>query len=368
MKKIVTIIGARPQFVKAAVLSRLIRTEKWNDKFTEILVHTGQHYDQNMSDVFFTDMEIPKPDYNLNIGSGTHGKMTGQMLISIEEVLLKEKPDILLVYGDTNSTLAGSLAASKLHIPVIHVEAGLRSFWKYMPEEQNRILTDHISDFLFCPTATAVENLKKEGITKGVYNVGDIMLDANLFYQDKLQKEKEQGIDRLEKIKALNFDIKNNDFILATVHRAENTDNIDKLKNIIDAFNSIATNIVLPLHPRTRKIITENNFKLNSNVIVIDPVGYFEMLDLELRCKCIITDSGGVQKEAYFMKKPCITLRDQTEWVETVESGWNTIAGTEKDNIINRYNKLRKPESHIEFYGKGETGSKILMTLYKNLI
>lgn len=361
--KIVTIVGARPQFVKAAVLSRLIRSSEWNDKFTEILVHTGQHYDQNMSEVFFTDMEIPRPDYNLNIGSGTHGKMTGQMLIKIEEVLLKEKPDIVLVYGDTNSTLAGALAASKLHIPVSHVEAGLRSFWKYMPEEQNRILTDHISDYLFCPTKTAVHNLEKEGVTKGVYNVGDIMLDANLFYQQKLQKEKEQGINKYENIKGLGTETIQNDFILATVHRAENTDNPEKLKNIIDAFNSINTNIILPLHPRTRKILAENGFQLESHIKVIDPVGYFEMLELELKCKCVITDSGGVQKEAYFMKKPCITLRDQTEWVETVESGWNVLAGTNKKKIIDSFKNLSVPNTYPAHYGKGNSGKEILLKL-----
>jgi UDP-GlcNAc3NAcA epimerase len=360
MRKIVTVIGARPQFVKAAVLSRLIRSDKWKGKFSEILIHTGQHYDQNMSEVFFNDMEIAIPDYNLNIGSGTHGQMTGQMLIKIEEVLLKEKPDMVLVYGDTNSTLAAALAASKLHIPVTHVEAGLRSFWKHMPEEQNRILTDHISDYLFCPTETAIMNLEKEGITKGVYNVGDIMLEANMFYQEKMQKEKEQGINRLENIKGLPLETIQNDFILATVHRAENTDNPEKLKNIIDAFNSIDANIILPLHPRTRKIIAKNGFQLNSNIKVIEPVGYFEMLELELNCMCIITDSGGVQKEAYFMKKPCITLRDQTEWVETVNSGWNVLTGANKAEILNAFSNLKTPSSYPALYGTGNTGVRIL--------
>ena len=362
MKKIVTIVGARPQFVKAAVLSRLIRTEKWKDKFTEILVHTGQHYDQNMSEVFFSDMEIPKPDYNLNIGSGSHGKMTGHMLIEIEKLLLHEKPDLVLVYGDTNSTLAGALAASKLHISLAHVEAGLRSFWKQMPEEQNRILTDHISDYLFCPTETAVNNLKKEGITEGVYNVGDIMLDANLFYRDKMQKEKEKGIDRLKRINELKLETLQENFILATVHRAENTDDIEKLKNIIDAFNIIDIDIILPLHPRTRKILSENDFKLNSNIKIIDPVGYFEMIELEQKCKCIITDSGGVQKEAYFMKKPCITLREQTEWVETVDSGWNVLVGTNKTKIANSVASLKTPSTYPELYGRGDSASSILDT------
>lgn len=363
MTKILTIVGARPQFVKAAVLSRLIRSDEWNEKFSEVLVHTGQHYDKNMSDVFFSDMEIPKPDYNLNIGSGTHGKMTGLMLMGIEEILLKEKPDILIIYGDTNSTLAGALAASKLHIPIAHVEAGLRSYWKRMPEEQNRILADHISDYLFCPTETAVSNLKKEGIEKNVYNVGDIMLDANIFYLEKLRKEKIEGKNRLNEIKELPTDVLKNDFVLATVHRAENTDNIDKLKNIISAFNSLNVNIVLPIHPRTKKIIEDNNLSLNSNVHLINPVGYFEMLELEQKCKCIITDSGGVQKEAYFMKKPCITLRDQTEWVETVESGWNTLVGTDKRNIILAFERMETNNPTPEFYGNGLTGKNILRIL-----
>lgn len=367
MKKIVTIIGARPQFVKAAVLSRLIRSEDWKDKFTEVLVHTGQHYDPNMSDVFFTDMEIPKPDFNLNIGSGTHGKMTGQMLIGIEDIVLTEKPDVLLVYGDTNSTLAGALAAAKLHIPIAHVEAGLRSFWKFMPEEQNRILTDHISDYLFCPTNTAVKNLKNEGITDGVYNVGDIMLDANMFYLDKLQKEKQQGINRLENVTGLTSGIIHSNFILATVHRAENTDNSEKLKNIVDALNRINIPIILPLHPRTRKNMAKNGFILQPHVVVIDPVGYFEMLELESKCTCIITDSGGVQKEAYFMKKPCITLRDQTEWVETVECGWNVLVGTKTNRIVEAYEMISSPNSYPTNFGCGTCGDQILVLLNSKL-
>jgi UDP-GlcNAc3NAcA epimerase len=366
VKKILTVVGARPQFVKAAVLSRLIKTEKWKEKFKEILVHTGQHYDASMSDVFFEDMGIPHPDYNLNIGSGSHGKMTGQMLIQIEELLLKEKPDIVLVYGDTNSTLAGTLAASKLHIPLAHVEAGLRSFWKYMPEEQNRVLTDHISDFLFCPTETAVKNLKSEGITDGVHNVGDIMLDANLFYLKKLQDEKKRGINRLDNVRGLNKEIIQNDFVLATVHRAENTDNHEKLSQIIEAFNELPANVVLPLHPRTKKMVESFGLSFSKNVSIIDPIGYFEMLELEFLCKCIITDSGGVQKEAYFMKKPCITLRDQTEWVETVESGWNTIVGTDKNKILSAYNSCNiLPKSYPSYYGSGNTGESIFEILMK---
>lgn len=367
MRKLVTIVGARPQFIKAAVLSRLIRSAEWKEKFTEVLVHTGQHYDQNMSDVFFKDMEIPEPNYNLNVGSGSHGKMTGEMLIKIEEILVNEKPDIVLVYGDTNSTLAGALAASKIHIPLAHVEAGLRSFWKYMPEEQNRILTDHLATWLFCPTETAVDNLKSEGLTNNVYNVGDIMLDANIYYREKLYKEKKLGINRLTKIKGLSLNFFKDDYILATVHRAENTDDIEKLRNILDAFNQLDSNILLPLHPRTKKIIAENKLKINTNVKIIEPVGYFEMLELEKSCTCIITDSGGIQKEAYFMKKPCITLREQTEWMETVENRWNVLTGTNKIEIINIFANLKIPDVYPKFYGDGNTGSAILSKLNEGL-
>lgn len=364
MIKILTIIGARPQFIKAAVLSRLIRTEEWNGKFTEVLVHTGQHYDQNMSDVFFSEMDIPQPDHNLNIGSGSHGKMTGQMIIKIEELLLVEKPNVVLVYGDTNSTLAGTLAASKLHIPVAHVEAGLRSFWKHMPEEQNRIVTDHLSDLLFCPTETSIANLKNEGILEGVYNVGDIMLDANQYYQEKIGKD---VLNKLLDASGLSMDILNSPFVLATVHRAENTDDTDKLNNIFSALNMLNTNVILPLHPRTKKIIDQCGIHLNSNIKLIKPIGYLEMLELETRCKCIITDSGGVQKEAYFMKKPCLTLRDQTEWIETEESGWNKIVGTQTQNIIDAYKELIKPEKYPILYGNGTTGASILEKLHSLL-
>jgi UDP-GlcNAc3NAcA epimerase len=363
MRKIVTIVGARPQFVKAAVLSRLIHNDGWKDKFTEFLIHTGQHYDINMSDIFFKEMDIPKPDVHLNVGSGTHGRMTGEMLIKIEEQLLIIKPDIVIVYGDTNSTLAGALAAAKLHIPVVHIEAGLRSFWKLMPEEQNRILTDHLSDWLFCPTLTSVQNLKNEGIKNSIYQVGDIMLDAHLYYRGLLEKELSQGVSRLNKIQGLPKDIERRDFVLATVHRAENTDDILKLKEIIDAFNLLPFNVVFPLHPRTRKIILAQGIQFSKNVFAIDPVGYFEMLELELKCKCIITDSGGVQKEAYFVEKPCITLRNQTEWVETVESGWNQLAGAKKYNVVSLLENIRRPALHPNFYGNGKSGESILTTL-----
>ena len=364
MKHIVTIIGARPQFIKAAVLSRLIRSDKWNDKFKETIIHTGQHYDTNMSEVFFMDMKIPKPDIYLNIGGGTHGEMTGKMLIQIEYELLRLKPDMLVVYGDTNSTLAGTLAASKLNIPVAHIEAGLRSFHKKMPEEQNRILTDHLSEWLFCPTSVAVKNLENEGILKGVYEVGDIMLDASLFYRKILQNERASGLSRLKDLKGVTTEILDANFALATVHRAENTDDIDKLSSIISAFNDFETNVILPLHPRTKKQIAAFGLNFNSNIFVIDPVGYFEMLELEMKSVCIITDSGGIQKEAYFLRKPCITLREQTEWVETVESGWNILVGSNKEKIMKAFSSFKKGKVDIQnLYGSGNAGEVILSRL-----
>jgi UDP-GlcNAc3NAcA epimerase len=364
-KKIVTVVGARPQFVKAAVLSRLIRTNKWKDKFNEVLVHTGQHYDKDMSDVFFEEMEIPKPYYNLNIGSGSHGKMTGEMLIKIEEVLLKEKPDFVLVYGDTNSTLAATLAASKMHIKLVHVEAGLRSFWKSMPEEQNRICTDHLSDFLFSPTETAVYNLKNEGLTKGVFNVGDIMFDAYLYYSQKLGDEREALFEKIKEINNINL-LKKKEYYLLTIHRAENTDNKAKLKNIVDALNKVKTPAIYPAHPRTIKQLKKFNLKFKPHIHIIEPVGYFEMLGLQTFCKFIVTDSGGLQKEAFFAKKPCITLREQTEWIETVKSGWNKLVGSNCEKIIYQINNITIDENKIiNYYGNGDTGEKVLKTLAK---
>ena len=350
MKKIVTVIGARPQFIKAAVISRLVRNE-FSDRFQEILVHTGQHYDANMSDVFFREIDIPEPDINLEIGSGSHGKMTGQMLEKIEEILFAEKPDLLLVYGDTNSTIAGALAASKLEIPVAHVEAGLRSFNMSMPEEQNRILTDHISSYLFCPTNTAVENLKNEGILRGVYPTGDIMLDASLYYRSL-----NSGTD---------MKLPSN-FALVTLHRAENTDSPERLSVIVEALNEMQDmEAILPLHPRTKKMLNQYNLSFNDNVHIIDPVGYFDMLQLENKCHCIITDSGGVQKEAYFFRKPCITMRDQTEWVETVDNGWNTLVGADKERIKAAITSLHTPDDYPSLYGTGDSGREILGILDK---
>lgn len=329
--KIVTVIGARPQFIKAAAVSNKLR--KNNE---EILIHTGQHYDNNMSDIFFEELGIPKPNYNLSIGSGNHGYQTGKMLIELEALYIKEKPDIILVYGDTNSTLAGALAASKLLIPIAHIEAGLRSFNMNMPEEQNRVLTDHISKYLFAPTDTAINNLKNENITKNVYNTGDVMFDAIKLF-------KEKALETSSVLKDNN--INPNEYILSTIHRAENTNDINRLTNIINALNESEKNVVLPLHPRTHKFINDYGLKINNNIKIIEPVGYLDMINLENNSQKIVTDSGGVQKEAYFLQKPCITMRDETEWIETVENGWNTIVGSNKEKIL---------DSIINFNPNGE--------------
>jgi len=273
----------------------------------------------------FEELEIPKPNYNLNIGSGNHGYQTGKMLEELEKIYLSESPDIVLVYGDTNSTLAAALAASKLLIPIAHIEAGLRSFNMNMPEEQNRVLTDHISKYLFAPTETAIKNLKNENIINNVYNTGDVMFDAIKLFKEKALKTSSVLKDN---------NIIPNEYILSTIHRAENTNSINKLKNIIDALNEYNKSIVLPLHPRTLKFIKDYGLKINTNIKIINPVGYLDMINLENNAKKIVTDSGGVQKEAYFLQKPCITMRDETEWLETVENGWNIIVGSNKDKIL----------------------------------
>ncbi|WP_299238962.1 UDP-N-acetylglucosamine 2-epimerase (non-hydrolyzing) [Sulfurihydrogenibium sp.] len=329
--KILTVVGARPQFIKLAPLSKILRENGIN----EIIVHTGQHYDENMNDLFFKELEIPEPDYNLGIGSGSHGEQTGRMLVEIEKIILKENPDLVIVYGDTNSTLAGALAASKLHVKLAHVEAGLRSFNKRMPEEINRVLTDHVSDILFCPTQTAVENLKNEGITNGVYLVGDVMFDALLHFS-KISDIKSNILERLN--------IKPKEYYLATIHRAENTDNYERLKNILTAFSKLDEMVVFPIHPRTRKMINYyglDDLLENNNVKVIDPVGYLDMLKLEKNAKAILTDSGGVQKEAFWLKVPCITLRDETEWIETVNLGWNRLVGSNVEKILEAVRDLK---------------------------
>lgn len=356
--KIVTVIGARPQFIKAAAVSRVIRDD-YAGKIDEVLVHTGQHYDDNMSKVFFDELDIPHPKYNLEISVGQHGAMTGRMLDAVENVLLQEKPDWLLIYGDTNSTLAGALAAAKLHIPVAHVEAGLRSFNMRMPEEINRILADRVSSLLFCPTEAAVTNLKAEGVTKGVHNVGDVMYDVALFYSDRAQQESAT---------LKNLGLVPGGFALATCHRAENTDDPEKLGGILSALTNVAGQlpVVLPLHPRTRKLIGE--YSLSSHLeplIVTDPLPFLDMVALEQFARVILTDSGGVQKEAFFYGVPCITMRDETEWVETVASGWNRLAPPTRHEIVHAVNDAlsSQPITKPQPYGNGKAAEAIVLIL-----
>jgi UDP-GlcNAc3NAcA epimerase len=358
--KIVTVVGARPQFIKAATVSRLIRKGVGvTAGLREVIVHTGQHYDESMSQVFFDQLHIPRPAYNLGLGGGRHGEMTGRMLVGIEQILLIESPALVLVYGDTNSTLAGALAAVKLSIPVAHVEAGLRSFSMRMPEEVNRILTDRISSLLFCPTTTAVANLTAEGIRQGVYEVGDVMYDASLFYSD---------MARRESVILNTLGLTEGGYVLATCHRAENTDDPASLAAIMGALAVIAEQktVVLPLHPRTRKILASRDQEnLLQKILVIDPVSYIDMVRLEQSATAILTDSGGVQKEAFFYGVPCITLRNETEWVETVALGWNTLCGAERVRILEAWNGLqyKARQSGLTPYGRGDAAEKVVATL-----
>tara|TARA_R110000850_G_scaffold12930_8_gene42704 strand:- start:4946 stop:6010 length:1065 start_codon:yes stop_codon:yes gene_type:complete len=353
MGKVFSIIGARPQFIKASVVSRAILHI---DGVEEIILHTGQHFDANMSDIFFNQLGIPHPNVQLDVNGGSHGEMTGRMLVEIEKALLEYKPDRVLVYGDTNSTLAGALAAAKLHIPVAHVEAGLRSFNMQMPEEINRVLTDQISDLLFCPTKTAVKNLENEGFANRPVKVlqrGDVMQDAALLFSEKAVTP--TGSSDLPK-----------DFILATLHRAENTDHPERLASIVTALNEIhhkQAPVVLPLHPRTRKLIAYSGLKLN--VHLIDPVGYFEMIWLLSHCQLVLTDSGGVQKEAYFFGKACVTMRDQTEWVELIEAGANELVGAVESKIIEAVGRNfgRKVQDAEQLYGGGSAAHRIVKDL-----
>ncbi|WP_408007871.1 non-hydrolyzing UDP-N-acetylglucosamine 2-epimerase [Pseudalkalibacillus sp. A8] len=348
--KFITILGARPQFIKAAPVSRELRKHH-----TELIVHTGQHYDKNMSDIFFEELNIPKPDFNLEIGSSSHGKQTGRMLVKIEEILLAETPEYVLVYGDTNSTLAGALAACKLHIPVVHVEAGLRSFNKEMPEEINRIMTDHVSEYLFCPTETAVKNLKNENVNAKIINVGDVMYDAVEYNRDLAETQS----DILE-----SQQIERGSYHLITVHRAENTDDPIKLSNILEAFTQIEEMKVWPLHPRTKNKIADYGLDLSSipNLKIIEPVGYLDMLKLESNAKKILTDSGGVQKEAYFVEVPCVTMREQTEWVETLEDDANILVGTNTDEIVQAALNDVTP-SYKPYFGTADAAKKIVEKL-----
>ncbi len=360
MLKILTIVGARPQFVKAAALSRALK----KFEMEEVLVHTGQHFDENMAEIFFREMEIPRPKYNLGINSLSHGAMTGRMLEEIEKVLLAEKPSAVVVFGDTNSTIAGALAASKLHVPVAHVEAGLRSFNMRMPEEINRILTDRISDFLFCPTETAVKNLHREGFENfkcKIENVGDVMYDVARFYS-RISAEKSSIVKELG--------LKNEPFVLATLHRQENTDDLNRLNAIVDALNALSHKfqIVLPLHPRTRNILEREKIRLDFQPI--SPVGYFDMIELLKHCSFVISDSGGVQKEAFFFEKHCLVTRDETEWTELVDLNYNLMVGASKERILQQaYEVSNKNSTYQEKpYGQGDAAEKIASYLKKNLV
>ncbi len=350
--KIATIIGARPQFIKAGVVSREIKKHK---NISEVIIHTGQHYDYNMSEIFFKELEIPFPDYSLNVGSGTHGIQTAKMLSKIEEVLVKENPDWVLVYGDTNSTLAGALAAVKLHQKVAHVEAGLRSFNRLMPEEINRILTDRISDVLFAPTKTAVRELSKEGLADNTVFTGDVMYDSVLFYKDKILKN--FSVYKISDIPEKYF--------LATIHRAENTNFPERLQSILDAFGELKNPVVLPLHPRTKNIIRK--FNVPKNVQIIEPVSYLQMLALVMDSEKVLTDSGGLQKEAYFLNKHCITMRDETEWVETLKNNWNIIVGANKNKIVESTLKSDLNSARIDAFGDGNSAKKIIKVLNERL-
>lgn len=348
--KIVTIIGARPQFIKAGSVSREIAK---HPHLQEIIIHTGQHYDLNMSEIFFKEMHIPKPHYRLGIGGQSHGAMTGQMIEKIEEIILTESPDWVLVYGDTDSTLAGAIAASKLSVKLAHVEAGLRSFNMKMPEEINRILTDRVSNILFCPTDTAIRNLRNEGFDSfdcSIIKSGDVMYDGALYYR-QFAKKPPLAID--------------DKFILCTVHRAENTDNLDRLLSILNALNTIAqeTQVIVPLHPRTRKVIEDN--KIIVNFTLIDPVGYLEMVWLIDHCLLVMTDSGGLQKEAFYFQKHCVTLRDETEWVELIQGGFNILSGCDSNKIFSSYIYMKDKVSDfsLNLYGDGVASRIVVESL-----
>ncbi len=358
--KIVTVIGARPQFIKAAAVSRAIANHQ--HKIEEIIVHTGQHYDKNMSDIFFDELKIKKPTYNLGISGTGHGEMTGDMLKGIEKILLEEKPDVILIYGDTNSTLAASIAGSKLHIPIAHVEAGLRSFNMHMPEEINRILSDRVSKYLFCPTDTAIKNLKTEGFpfkNQHMVNVGDVMEDAALFY-------KHIAAENLAVLNTNN--IESGNYNLATIHRAENTDNPIHLKNMVEGLNEISKQkqVIVPLHPRTKKKLQEQNLKIDFTII--DPVGYLDMINLINHSFLVVTDSGGLQKEAFFFNKFCITMREETEWVELVNGGFNMLVGSNKNKMAKAYAEFSKREfkKTENYYGGGKASENIVEYLLKH--
>jgi UDP-N-acetylglucosamine 2-epimerase len=338
--KIVSIVGARPQFIKAAAVSRLLR-----ERHTEILVHTGQHYDYEMSGIFFDGLELPRPEVNLGVGSGSHGAQTGAILKGVEDLLLAERPDYLLIYGDTNSTLAGALAASKLSVPVAHVEAGLRSFNRSMPEEINRVVADHLSNLLLCPSDTAIGNLCAEGITQNVHLVGDVMLDVLNWAKQRLSAKPSEILQRLG--------LKKQCYLLATMHRSENTDDSARLSHIVNALNLLREPVVFPIHPRARKVIADAHCPFESHVRLIEPVGYLDMVALTSAARTVLTDSGGLQKEAYWLGVPCLTMRDETEWVETVEAGWNTLVGSDTEKIVKAVDSFVPSGSRPSLYGDG---------------
>ena len=344
-----TVVGARPQFIKAAPVSLVLRR-----KHEEFLLHTGQHYDDEMSDLFFRQLQIPAPDHNLEVGSGRHGAQTGAMLAGIESVAIDQRPDWLIVYGDTNSTLAAALVGAKLHIPVAHVEAGLRSFDRRMPEEVNRVVADHVATLLLCPTETAVRNLEREGITSGVSMVGDVMFDA--FQQNVQVAQKSSGI-------LADLGLEPNGYHLLTVHRAENVDQPDPLEAILRGVADSGHRVVFPVHPRTRAVLKSTALKVPGNVTLIDPIGYLEILVLEENAEAIVTDSGGVQKEAYFAGRPCITLRTTTEWTETVEAGWNVLVGTDSAAIARAMRGFRPEGPRPELFGDGHAAERVVEAL-----
>lgn len=355
--KFLTVIGARPQFIKAAPLSREIRK-----RHREILIHTGQHYNYGMSQQFFRELKIPRPDYNLNVGSGLHGAQTAAMLAKLEAVVIKQKPDAIIIFGDTNSTLAGALIAAKLHIPLAHIEAGMRSFNRMMPEEVNRVVADHLANIHFCSTKTAMENLKKEGVNSGLYMVGDIMYDA---MKDILPTPSQTN--RITK----GLSLVSGNYLFVTIHRAENTDNTKNLSAIMDALLSSGKKAVFPVHPRTEKKLKEislwDKLKRSENILLIPPQGYQESLALQSAAYAVITDSGGIQKEAYLLKTPCLTVRHETEWVETLKTGWNHLVGPDKKRILKALACLKPPVSHPNLYGQGNAARLIVRHLERHL-
>ena len=344
--KILSIVGARPEFIQSAPVSKALRKQH-----QEILVHTGQHYDYLMSQTFFDEIGIPTPDYNLEVGSGSHAKQTAEILVRLEEVLIGERPDLVIVRGDTNSTLAGALAASKLHIPIAHIEAGERSFDRRMPEEINRLVADRVSDVFFCVSQTAVRHLSNEGIRDSVHWVGDVMLDAmqaNL----PLARQKSTALERLS--------LKPKEFALVTIHRAANTDDPDRLRRILSALSQVDEEVIFPVHPRTRGVIEKLGVEVGKRLRMIEPIGYYDMVALEEHARLIATDSGGVQREAYFLKVPCLTLRDETEWTETLQAGWNKLVGADEQEIVSAWQSFSPPSDQAPIFGDGKASEKIL--------